>query len=401
MSHPPRTVGAWPVNVPSTRAPTAARTPSSGPGAARVAARGTRWSKRPKGQGPLGAAAAVAPPLPITQVDPRQWQAEVDGDRRARSGARRRARRGVGHARRGRAGHRQVDAVAAGRGLAREKRRALPLHLRRGVRRAGAGPRRTRRCAGRRACGSRASATSSGIVALIEQHEPQLVVVDSIQTDARPRARHDARHRHPGPRLRAAARRGHEANRHLHGARRPCHQGGRARRPPGARARRRHGALVQRRSASRAPAAARCEASVRFHRRARAVRDGRARPRSACPIRARSSSPIGAAAFPARSSCRRSTATVRCSSRCRRWSRRRGHKGPRRSAQGIDPGRLALLIAVLEQRVGVCRSPASTSTSRSPVASASPSRAPTSRIALAIASARDRARAAARSRRSR
>ena len=47
MSHPPRTVGTWLANAPSSRAPTAARTPSNGRGSARGAASGTRSSKRP------------------------------------------------------------------------------------------------------------------------------------------------------------------------------------------------------------------------------------------------------------------------------------------------------------------------------------------------------------------
>ena len=43
----------------------------------------------------------------------------------------------------------------------------------------------------------------------------------------------------------------------------------------------------------------------------------------------------------------------RCWSRSRLWSGRRSSPAPRRSAQGVDGGRLALVLAVLEQRAGV------------------------------------------------
>ena len=46
-------------------------------------------------------------------------------------------------------------------------------------------------------------------------------------------------------------------------------------------------------------------------------------------------------------------ARVRCASRCSRSSRRRGAPMPRRVAQAFDGGRLAMLVAVLQQRAGV------------------------------------------------
>ena len=54
------------------------------------------------------------------------------------------------------------------------------------------------------------------------------------------------------------------------------------------------------------------------YRRARAVRDDRRRVSSACPIRRSCSSPTGASGSPARSWCRRSKVSGRCSSRSRR-----------------------------------------------------------------------------------
>ena len=76
-----------------------------------------------------------------------------------------------------------------------------------------------------------------------------------------------------------------------------------------------------------------------------------------------------------------------------------GPQGPRRSAQGIDPGRLALLIAVLEQRVGLSLAGLDVYVS---VAGGVRITEPGSdlAIALAIASRADRSRAAERSRRS-
>ena len=182
MSHPPRTVGAWPVNVPSTRAPTAART-------------ALQWAGRCPGCGAWNTLveereeaparcrlAAVAPPLPITQVDPRQWQARSTGDRRARPGARRRARPRVGDARRRRAGHRQVHAAAAGARRARASRRSLPLRLRRGVRRSRCASAPSGSARSSASCGSSSECACPASSRHIEQLAPELVVVDSIQT---------------------------------------------------------------------------------------------------------------------------------------------------------------------------------------------------------------------------
>ena len=70
-------------------------------------------------------------------------------------------------------------------------------------------------------------------------------------------------------------------------------------------------------------------------------------------IRARCSSPTGASARPARSSPRCSRARGRCASRCRRSWRPRGAPMPRRVAQAFEGNRLAMLVAVLQQRAGI------------------------------------------------
>ena len=56
---------------------------------------------------------------------------------------------------------------------------------------------------------------------------------------------------------------------------------------------------------------------------------------------------------PGASSRRHSKAAGRCWSRSRRWSRRPGCSTPRADASGVDPNRLALLVAVLGRRAGI------------------------------------------------
>ena len=50
---------------------------------------------------------------------------------------------------------------------------------------------------------------------------------------------------------------------------------------------------------------------------------------------------------------RASRARARCWSRCRRWCRRSFYGTPQRVTSGFDPRRLAVLLAVLERRVGL------------------------------------------------
>ena len=68
--------------------------------------------------------------------------------------------------------------------------------------------------------------------------------------------------------------------------------------------------------------------------------------------RARCSSPIGGSVRRARSSRPCSKARARCASRCRRSSSTRRRRCPRRVAQSFDGGRLAMLVAILQQRAG-------------------------------------------------
>ena len=138
----------------------------------------------------------------------------------------------------------------------------------------------------------------------------------------------------PGPRVRAPAGARREGPQHPDAARRSRHEGRRDRRPPHARAHRRHRARVRGGPPPRAAHAARAEAPVRLHPRARTVRDGGGRARATSRTRRPSSSPTGAPACPARWSPRSSRARGRCSSRCRRSSprRRRRCRGGRRRA---------------------------------------------------------------------
>ena len=182
MSHPPRTVATWLANAPSSRAPTAARTPSNGRGSARGAASGTRWSKRPSRcegrRGRRRSRAAVADHA----GRPDAMEAPADGRQRARPCVGRRARRRLGHARRRRAGRWQVHIAAcrprprshaAVRGVSTCRERSRP-----------------RRCrAARQAVDalvdglwSRPRATSRASSRSIDSVDPDFVVVDSVQT---------------------------------------------------------------------------------------------------------------------------------------------------------------------------------------------------------------------------
>ena len=189
------------------------------------------------------------------------------------------------------------------------------------------------------------------IVAAIDEIRPDLVVVDSIQAVADPVLGSP-----PGSvvQVRACAHRlVVEAKRRgipvVHG--RSRHQGRRPRRAARPRARGRHGAVVRGRPAPLVAAAARHEAPVRSDRRARVVRDGRRRSgRCARPERAVPRRPPHRRARVGRRA-RRWRASARSSSRCKRSPRPRRTTSPsRRTSQGIDGGRLALLLAVLQQR---------------------------------------------------
>ena len=260
-------------------------------------------------------------------------------------------RRRVGHAARRRAGHRQEHAAAAAAGVV-----AGPdaLRQRRGEPAAGAPARRAARRRARPTCGwpprRRWPASSTPSTA----RRPTLVVVDSIQTIADQRLASSpgsvAQVRECAQQLVVEAKRRGVADR----ARRPRHQGRRAGRAARARARRRHRAVVRGRAPPRPAPAAGGQAPLRLDRRARAVRDDRHAASPACPTRRSCSSPTAAPASPGRSSCRRWRASARCSSRSRRSPSPIPPGTPaRRNAQGLDGGRLALLLAVLERRAGL------------------------------------------------
>ena len=124
------------------------------------------------------------------------------------------------------------------------------------------------------------------------------------------------------------------------------------------------------------------------HRRARAVRDDRATGSSTCPTRQRAvprRPPPGRAGLGGRRGARGHRPLLRRGAGAGRADARRRCRVA--SAAGIDGGRLAMLLAVLEQHAGVDARAAPTSTRASPAACASPSRAPTSRVALAVAGA--------------
>ena len=133
--------------------------------------------------------------------------------------------------------------------------------------------------------------------------------------------------------------------------------------PAGARARGRHGAGVRGRAPPRAAPAAGLQAPLRLHRRARPVRDDRHRPgagaRRQRPVPRRP--PHRRVRFGRRAHDRR--AIGRCWSRCRPWSSASNLPSPRRSAQGVDSGRLSLLLAVLDRRAAHPGRQGATSTS--------------------------------------
>ncbi len=205
-------------------------------------------------------------------------------------------------------------------------------------------------------------------------------VRDRLGADARrARAVERARVGRPGPRGR---RRGSWASPSARGiavlARRPRHQGRRARRPARARAPRRLRAAVRGRARAHLPhACARSRtASARPTRRA-SSRCARAAS-SRCSTPRRASSPQATRAPGQRGARARWRGRGRCWSRSRRSSTPSELVPPRRVVNGIDRNRLALVLAVLGRHGGV-GSAARTCSSTSSAACASTSRAPTSR----------------------
>ena len=358
MSHPLRRVGGWRRCAWSSGARSAGRPRPVGRAVPVRAARGTPCARSPT---PVAAwrlaAGAVEPAVPIAEVDTAEWQAAVrTGIGRARPGARRAALvPGLGHAARA-----ASPASASPRCSPRSPRRwpapaaRRALRVGRGVAPAGAacGPSGSARS--RQRCGSRPRPSLPHIVGHLDEVRPDVRRRRLDPDRARPRPRLGARLGRPGARVRPPARAGGEGARRRHRARRPRHQGRRARRPPGARARRRHRA---RRSRATHHHALRLLRAVK-HRFGPTgelglfeMGDG-----GLVPV------PDAERALPRRPPPGRAGLGRR--------ARVDGHRPllvevqalmietdsapmPRRSAQGLDPGRLAFLLAVLERTRGL------------------------------------------------
>ena len=182
---------------------------------------------------------------------------------------------------------------------------------------------------------------------------PDVLAVDSIQTVADPDVPGRPRLGEPGPRVRAPPRAPGQGPQHPHAARRPRHEGRRHRRPAHARAHRRHRARVRGRPAPRAADAARAEAPVRLHARARPVRDGGGGPRSTSRdpstlfLADRRTGLPGSVVTAVLEGARPVLVEVQALVTPTRAPM------PRRSSQGLDANRLTLLLAVLDARAGL------------------------------------------------
>ena len=184
------------------------------------------------------------------------------------------------------------------------------------------------------------------VLATLEAERPEVCVIDSVQTLHAGDLTGAAGSVGPGARGRRPDHAARQGARHRRPARRPRHQGGRARRPARARAPRRLRAPVRGRARAHLPhACARSRtASARRARPAcsRCARAGSSRSRTRAP--ASSARPR---ARPAASCSRRWRARGRCWSRSRRSCRRPSWCRRGAIANGIDRNRLALVLAVL------------------------------------------------------
>ena len=151
---------AWPSRKPASPASNAARSRLAGPGGARAAAPGTALSRkcraprRRKASAPRPGTRARSRGLDFVALrgDTAGPPRRADRHRRTRPGLRRRSRARLDDPGRRRSRHRQIDAAAAGRRLARGAWRRGRLHHRRGGDRSGAAARRAAR--GRRHAGA-------------------------------------------------------------------------------------------------------------------------------------------------------------------------------------------------------------------------------------------------------
>ena len=281
--------------------------------------------------------------------------------RRARPRPGRRARARVARPARRRAGDRQVDAPAPGGGRARTRRRSAARVLYATGEESAA---QVRLRAGRLglldgpapATASRSSPSTS--VGRIVERRPsasarRCSIVDSIQTATVDELDGPAGQRRPGPRVGAPADGARQGRRDRGRPRRPRHEGRHDRRPQDARAPRRRRPQPRGRAASPALRLLRA-AKNRFGSTEEVGVFEMGEPGSI-----EVADPAGRSSVRARRRRRRAAssrrpwrAAGRCSSRSRRWSRPAGYGTPRRTASGLDPNRLALLIAVLGRRAG-------------------------------------------------
>ena len=165
-------------------------------------------------------------------------------------------------------GARAPHAVRHRRGIGRADRAARPAARRWSTRRSSCLPKSSSKRSSQRS----------------PQPQPDIVVIDSIQTiytEALASAPGSGR---AGARMRGAADAHRQAARHRRAVRRPRHQGRRARRTARARAHRRHRAVFRGRHPLELPPGARDQEPLRRRERARRVRDDRERPRKVWPI---------------------------------------------------------------------------------------------------------------------
>ena len=159
------------------------------------------------------------------------------------------------------------------------------------------------------------------VLATLEAERPEVCVIDSVQTLHAAELTGAAGLRRPGARGRRPDHAAGQGARHRRAARRPRHQGGRARGPARARAPRRLRAAVRGRARAHLPHAARAQEPLRLDQRGRRVRDAPGRAGRGRRTRAPASS-ARPRARPAASCWRRWRARGRCSSRSRRSCRR-------------------------------------------------------------------------------
>ena len=332
------------------------------------------------------------PARPSRRRRRRRSGSPADRHRRARPGARRRPRRRArsrcSAASRASARARcccSCSAAVAGHRRCTSPPRRAPQQVRLRAERLGA--------AAPRRCGWPAETSLPRVVdAHRRASRPTLVVVDSIQTIADPSSPSApgsvAQVRECAQRLVVEAKRRGVADR----ARRPRHQGRRAGRAARARARRRHGARRSRASAT-TPCACCGRSSTAS---ARPTSSGLFEMTDAGLVGVPDPSQLfladrrpGVAGLGRRPGDGGPPPAARRGPGAHRAGRRRARR-PRRNAQGLDGGRLALLLAVLERRAGLRVGRPATSTPRPSAACGSSSRAPTSACALAVGQRRRR-----------